>query len=129
MNAKEWGDSMKWLPLILQVVVALGIINVWVLRFSKSTAWRGGAATNMKDEFQSYGLPSWSVPMIGFLKLACAAALLIGIWFPMVTQPAAIVLTLLMAGAILMHIKVKDPVKKSLPAFIMFILSLTIVLL
>jgi len=120
---------MKWLPLILQVVVALGIVNVWVLRFSKSTAWRGGAATNMKDEFQTYGMPSWSVPIIGFLKLACAAALLTGIWVPIVTQPAAIVLTVLMAGAILMHLKVGDPAKKSLPAFMMFVLSLTIIFL
>lgn len=115
--------------LVLQVIVALGILNVWILRFSKSTAWRGGTATNMKEEFQTYGLPSWSVVVIGFLKLACAAALLIGIWFPEATKPAAIVLAVLMAGAVLMHIKVKDPVKKSLPAFIMLVLSLIIVVL
>ena len=30
---------------------------------------RGGAATNMKEEFQVYGLPEWSVQVVGFLKL------------------------------------------------------------
>jgi len=115
--------------LILQVVIALGIVNVWILRFSKTTAWRGSSATNMKEEFQAYGLPPWSVAVIGFLKLACAAALLAGIWFPVVTQPAAIALAVLMLGAILMHLKVKDPPKKSLPAFIMLGLCLIVVFL
>lgn len=120
---------MKSAVLVLQTVVAFGIFNVWLLRFSKSTAWRGGAATNMKEEFQTYGLPSWSVAVIGFLKLACAAALIGGIWFPVATQPAAIVLAVLMAGAVLMHVKVKDSAKKSLPASIMLVLSLAIVFL
>lgn len=115
--------------LALQVVIALGIVNVWILRFSKTTAWRGSGATNMKEEFQAYGLPPWTVAVIGFLKLACAAALLAGIWFPAVTQPAAIVLAVLMLGAILMHLKVKDPPKKSLPAFIMLVLCLLVVFL
>lgn len=129
MSANIGGDSMKSALLVLQTVVALGVFNVWLLRSSRSTAWRGGAATNMKEEFQTYGLPSWSVVVIGFLKLACAAALLVGIWFPVVTQPAAIGLAVLMTGAILMHVKVKDPAKKSLPAFVMLVLSLTIAFL
>ena len=120
---------MKSVLLILQVVAALGILNVWILRFSRATAWRGVVATNMKEEFQAYGLPPWSVPLIGFLKLACAACLVAGIWFPVVTQPAAITLAVLMLGAILMHLKVKDPAKKSLPALIMLVLSLTVAFL
>ena len=52
---------METAVLIIQVVIALGIFNVWVLRFGKSTEWRGGTAANMKEEFQAYGLPSWSV--------------------------------------------------------------------
>ena len=120
---------MKSLLPILQIVVALGIFNVWILRFSKTTAWRGGAATNMKEEFQTYGLPPWSVMLIGLLKLACAACLIVGIWFPILTQPAAIVLAVLMIGAVAMHVKVKDPAKRSLPAFTMLVLSLAVAFL
>lgn len=27
---------------VIQVIVALGIYNVWLLRFGKATSWRGG---------------------------------------------------------------------------------------
>ncbi len=111
---------------IIQIVIALGILNVWIFRFGKSTQWRGGGANNMKEEFQVYGLPGWSVQVIGFLKVLCAVGLIAGIWFPAVTQPAALVLATLMLGAIAMHVKVKDPAKKSLPALTMLILCLVV---
>ncbi len=68
--------------IVLQVVIALGITNVWVVRFGKATAWRGGAATDLRGEFAAYGLPSWCMWVIGALKLSCAAALVVGIWKP-----------------------------------------------
>jgi len=111
---------------IIQGVVALGIFNVWLLRFGKSTDWRGGAATNMKEEFQVYGLPGWSVQVIGFLKLLFAVCLIVGIWLPPLTRPAGAGLAILMLGAVAMHIKVKDPLKKSLPALTMLVLSVII---
>ena len=108
--------------LIIQIIIALGIINVWLIRFGKATSWRGGAATNMREEFQAYGLPGWSLAVVGFLKLACAACLIAGIWIPELTRPAAIALAALMLGAIAMHVRIKDPVAKSIPAITMLIL-------
>ncbi len=112
--------------LVIQIVVALGILNVWLLRFGKSTGWRGGEAKNMKEEFAIYGLPEWSVQAVGFLKILCAVCLIAGIWIPALTQPAAIGLAVLMLGAVAMHFKVKDPLKKSLPALTMLVLCLII---
>jgi len=103
----------------LQIVIALGIVNVWILRFGKATAWRGGDATNMKAEFAAYGLPPWFVGVVGTLKLLCAAGLVAGIWVPALVQPAAGLLGALMLGAIIMHVKVTDPLRRSLPAFLM----------
>ena len=117
---------METAVVIIQVVVALGIFNVWVLRYGKPSDWRGGAAANMKEEFQAYGLPAWSVQIIGFLKLLFAACLIAGIWFPFLTTPAAAGIAVLMLGAVTMHFKVKDPLKKSLPAATMFILSVIV---
>ncbi len=114
---------MQTAVIIVQIVIALGIFNVWILRFGQSTGWRGGAAANMKEEFQVYGLPEWSVRVVGFLKLLFAACLIAGIWFPALTRPAAIGIAILMLGAVAMHIKVKDPLQKSLPALTMLILS------
>lgn len=59
---------MQWWLTIIQLVIALGILNVWLLRFGKTTAWRGGAAKNMKEEFAVYGLPSWSVGVTDFSR-------------------------------------------------------------
>ena len=114
---------METVVIVLQVVIALGICNVWLLRAGKSTSWRGGEAKNMREEFAAYGLPGWALPVIGFLKLSCAAALIAGIWLPALTQPAAIGLAVLMLGAVAMHFKVKDPIQKSLPAFTLLVLS------
>jgi hypothetical protein len=119
---------MRTAILVGQVVAALGIFNVWIVRFGKATGYRGGDAKSLTEEFRVYGLPGWSVGVIGALKLLCAALLVAGIWFPAVTRPAAAALGLLMAGAVLMHLKVKDPARKSLPALAMLALCLLIAL-
>lgn len=120
---------MHLVTIILQVIVALGIVNVWLLRYSKVTEWRGGAARNMKEEFAVYGLPEWAVGVVGFFKLLFAAGLLAGIWFPLVAQLAALGLAALMLGAVAMHFKVKDPIKRALPAFLMLVMSLLVAFL
>ena len=53
---------------LLKVVIALGIINVWILRSGKQTDYRGGEAINLKDEFTVYGLPTWFFYLVGILK-------------------------------------------------------------
>ena len=120
---------MEWIKIVLQLIVAIGIYNVWLVRFGKSTKWRGGSATDMKSEFEAYGMPHWFMMVIGFMKVTFATLLIVGIGFPMLVAPAAIGLTSLMVGAIGMHIKVKDPLLKSLPAFTMFSLSLILALI
>ncbi len=107
---------MKFVSLILQVVVALGLLNVWLLRFRQPTPYRGGQARSMPEEFAAYGLPQWSLWAIGGIKVSCALALLIGIWAPTLVAPAAILIALLMVGAITMHFRVHDPLIRSLPA-------------
>jgi hypothetical protein len=117
---------MNTVVIVIQVIIALGIFNVWLLRFGKPTGWRGGSAQNLKEEFQTYGLPDGFVWVIGFLKLLFAVLLVAGIWFPAVTRPAAIGVAVLMLGAVAMHVKVKDPLMKSLPAFTMLVLSVIV---
>lgn len=110
---------MEQLTVVLQLVIGLGIANVWLLRTNKASAWRGGSSTTMAEEFAVYGMPPWSVTVIGTLKLLCAAALIAGIWVPGLTKPAAAALGFLMLGAVLMHVKVQDAALRSLPALSM----------
>ncbi len=120
---------METIRTVLQIVIALGIFNVWLLRFGTSTGWRGGAASSMKEEFAVYGLPTWFMWLVGALKLLFAVMLIAGIWLPSLTLPAAIGLGVLMLGAVAMHVKVKDPAKKSLPAATMLVLCVLVVVL
>jgi uncharacterized membrane protein YkgB len=113
---------------ILQLVIAFGLLNVWLIRFNKATAYRGGNARSMKEEFQAYGLPVWFVYVIGFLKITAALGLIAGLWEPRFTTPSAILVGFLMLGALAMHFKIKDSLKKSVPAAAMLILSLGVLL-
>lgn len=115
---------MEIIGAIAQVIVALGILNVWILRYNKSTGYRGGDAQNMREEFEAYGLPFWFMCVIGTFKITFALMLLAGIWYESVVLPVAIGMAVLMAGAVSMHIKVKDPPKKALPASTVLLLSI-----
>ena len=85
--------------IVCQIAAALGLRNVWLLRSHRATSCRGGNAGSMREEFAAYGLPAWSV-----------------------------VVGVLMLGALAMHWKVRDPLKKSLPALAMLALAVTLVL-
>jgi uncharacterized membrane protein YphA (DoxX/SURF4 family) len=114
---------------ILQIVVALGLLNVWLLRAKSATAYRGGDAKSLAEEFEEYGLPPWMFYLVGILKVGSAIALLVGIAVPMLVLPAAGLVVILMIGAVTMHIKVGDPPTKSLPALAMLLMSAGIVIL
>ena len=115
--------------IILQVIIGLGILNVWFLRSGRSTSYRGGNAGNLKDEFAAYGLPEWAFYVIGVLKVGSAIALLAGIWFPVLVAPAAVLMAVLMLGAITMHLKIKDPLNRWVPSIILFLCAVALIIL
>lgn len=106
-----------------QITVALGLLNVWILRSTSATAYRGGEARSLKEEFSAYGLPDAAFFIVGALKVGSAVALLVGFWIPELVVPAASIIAVLMIGALSMHIKVGDPLKKSIPAFLILVMS------
>lgn len=117
---------MEYVILGSKLVLFVSIINVWFFRFSKPTPFRGSNASNMKEEFAAYGLSEAMVYMVGALKILAAIGLLVSIWVPTLAVPSAATMGILMLGAIGMHLKVRDPLSKSLPALIFFLLSLLI---
>jgi hypothetical protein len=122
---------MTWLsiPAVLQIIVGLGLLNVWLLRAKSSTAYRGGAATSLKEEFQAYGLPEVAFYVVGALKITAGIILIAGVWVPLPVELAAGVVVALMVGALAMHVKVGDPLMKSVPAALMLVMSVAILLL
>lgn len=110
-----------------QLIIALGIYNVWLLRYNKASPFRGGNANSMTEEFRVYGLPDWSLPVVMVLKLGLATALLLGIWQPPLVLPAAAGMAILMLGAVSMHCKARDPIRKATPAATLLLLCLIII--
>jgi uncharacterized membrane protein YphA (DoxX/SURF4 family) len=108
---------------ILQIIVGVGLLNVWLFRRDRATAYRGGEAKNLKEEFATYGLPPAMFYIVGGLKIVCGALLLVGLAFPPVVLPAAAVVAVLMLGAVVMHLKVGDAVSKYVPAALMLAMS------
>lgn len=108
---------------VLQVIVAIGLLNVWLLRGKKQTRYRGGEARTLKEEFSVYGLPVWFFYLVGLLKVLSALLLLIGLFFPEVVLFASLIVTFLMLGAVCMHFKVSDPILKAVPASMMMLMS------
>jgi hypothetical protein len=117
---------MEILIQVIQVLIALSLLLVWLVRAGKATGYRGGDAKNIREEFAVYGLPYWFMITIGVLKVGFALFLIAGLWFPGLVPVASVGIVLLMAGAVSMHIRVKDPLKKSLPALSLLVLSLLV---
>ncbi|MEM7646603.1 MAG: DoxX family protein [Pseudomonadota bacterium] len=116
------GGQMTMVAFLLKLIAGLGIYNVWFLRRNQATAYRGKNATNMKEEFAAYGLPQWAFFMIGFLKIGFASLILASLWSPQLIVIGAAGLGVLMLGAVLMHVKVKDQFIKTVPALLMLLI-------
>lgn len=119
---------MESLLTIIQLIVGLGIYNVWLIRPHRASAYRGKGAGSLKKEFQAYGLSVRTMRLVGAIKLISATFLILGIWNPEFIRPSALVLVLMMTGAVFMHVKVRDSFKRSVPALLMLLMSLVIVL-
>ena len=117
---------MEYIVIAAKLIVGISLLNVWLIQKDKPTRWRGGDAQNIVDEFKAYGLPVWMCYLVGFLKVTLGILLIISIWVPVLAYPAAIGLAVLLAGSIIMHFKIGDPLFKSLPAFIFLLLCLFI---
>ena len=114
---------MREISILIQIVIAAGIANVWLLRFGKPTPYRPGDAASLKEEFAKYGYPDWLRIVVGTAKITLATLLVIGIWYSRLAAIAGGAMALLMLAAVISHIRVGDPPKKSLPALTMLALS------
>ncbi len=106
---------MENLVIIAQIVLALSVVYVWVFRFD-----------NIVLEFKQYGLPDLIRNFVGASKIALATLLITGIWYPGLVLYSALSMAFLMICAQLAHFKVKNPIPKYIPSFILLIISLFI---
>ena len=119
-------EFIGYLIIALKIIVGVSILNVWLLQKNKATKWRGGNAVNIFEEFQVYGFSKQFCYFIGFLKVSLAIILLASIQFKTLTLIGVLGLSILLLGSIIMHIRIKDALYKSFPAFLFILMNLMI---
>lgn len=120
---------MEIFSIVLQVIAGLVIYNVWLVRHNRKTPYRAKGASNLRQEFIAYGLPVWSMYLVGIIKVAAATGLIVGVWLPGITTISAAILGVMRVGAVFMHILVRDTLKRTLPALGILAITLLILLL
>jgi len=114
------GTSEEISYFIIRILTGLVLLSVWTWRFNRPTRFRGKQAKTMKEEFKVYGLSEKTMYGVGFLKIMIAMFFLCGFWVPTLIKPSAILLSVLMFGAVVQHLKVeRDNFLKVAPAYIM----------
>ena len=106
---------MHALAIGLQAFVAASIFFVWGVRYA-----------NIVEEFKQYRLPDWLRDFVGILKITFAILLLVGIDRPRAAMLGGVGIAVLMAGAFVTHLRVKNPALKMVPCLTLLILSLVL---
>tara|TARA_B110000285_G_C14673491_1_gene401438 strand:- start:200 stop:577 length:378 start_codon:yes stop_codon:yes gene_type:complete len=119
-------NPIDYIIVTLKIIVSISILNVWLIQPNKPTKWRGGKAKNIFEEFEVYGLSKLLCYTIGFFKVSLAIVLFASIQFTMLSLIGSLGLSILLLGSIGMHLKIKDPLYKSFPAFLFTIMNLLI---
>ena len=114
-SGKAYPKPMHDLSITLQAFVAASVFFVWVVRYG-----------NIVQEFKQYALPDWLRDLVGVLKLTCSLLLLIGIARPFFAVVGGCGIALLMAAAVVTHVRIKNPVFKMLPALTLLVVSAVI---
>lgn len=91
---------------------------------SAAFLFAGGAklagAKPLAEQFREFGLPAWTMPLVGVLELAGAS----GLWLEPFTGWAALGLAGLMLGALANHAKARHSFSKSVPSGVLLLMSL-----
>ena len=104
---------MENIAILAQLIIAIAILIVWVFRFD-----------NIVVEFKQYDISDLVRSMVGASKIALATLLIVGIFYKEVVFISALLMAFLMVCAQIAHIKVRNPLSKYIPSFLLLILSL-----
>lgn len=100
---------------IIKALISVGLFYVWVVRYN-----------NIVEEFKLYNLPDYLRDFVGILKLTCA--LLLQSSHIELVIFSNIVLIVLMLGAIMTHIRIKNSFKNMIPAIAMMSMNIFILM-
>lgn len=109
------------LSIVLQSLLTLYYVFSGVAKIAGAKYW--------VDMFKHLELPGWFRVVTGFVQLAGAIVLIIGFWFAEAVPWACILLGITMLLACLAHIRVKDSIGKTAPAFVFALINFILVII
>ena len=97
----------------LKIISGVAIFFVWVVRYD-----------NIKKEFEDYQLPTWLRDLTGILKISFACMLQFS--DPEIVRLGSLGISLLMAAAVVTHIRLRSTFRRYIASVTMLLMSLTI---
>ena len=89
---------------MFKIILSVGLFFVWVVRYE-----------NITKEFEGYNYPYWFRDFVGILMLSFSAMLVQNRKDIIILGSLGIII--LMIGALWTHYMVKNPLRKTIPAF------------
>jgi uncharacterized membrane protein YphA (DoxX/SURF4 family) len=122
--AKEPRAIERRITMSTHIIVAQVVLGLLFVLIGSMTV--AGMKT-LVENFRHFGYPQWFRVVTGSLEALGGAGLLLGIWIPLLAGLASAGLALVMLGAVLTHVRVRDPLKKVAPAIVLGALASIIV--
>lgn len=106
------------LSFVLQIILAVLFLTVSLQKIFGNQ--------QQVDIFKSLNLPQWFRVVTGWVEFIGVAGLIIGLWFQWAAILAGLWLGITLLVGFVTHIRVRDPISKTSPSFIIAVLSITI---
>ena len=110
---------MEITTIVIQILLGLAFLGA-------SDSKLAGVKSQRAD-FGRFGYPQWFMFLTGILELTGALGMIVGVFLPLWRAPAGLLLAAVMGGAVLTHVRVRDPAKKMMPAAVLFLLGLAVI--
>lgn len=112
---------MEVLTIVLQVILGLVFIGAGGSKLA--------GAQQMVEMFEHFKYPRWFMYFTGVVEVTGALGVLAGIFVPVLALLGGLLLAATMTGALITHVRVKDPVSMMVPPAILLALAIAVIVL
>lgn len=112
---------MGILTVILQILLGLAFLGAGGSKLAGSQ--------QMVEMFEHFRYPRWFMYFTGVVEVTGALGVLIGIFVPILALLGGLLLIATMIGALITHVRVKDPASRMAPPAVLLVLAVIVIFL
>ena len=110
---------MGVIAIVLQVILGLAFLGAGGSKLA--------GTQQMVEMFDHFKYPRWFMYFTGVVEIFGALGVLLGIFVPVLAVLGALLLAATMVGAVLTHVRSRDPLSMMIPPGILLVLSVAVV--